>query len=111
MFKDIYGYNGKYKVNQKGDVLSVARYVNGRLLKAKLLKPTKNHHGYLFVHLYKNGKRKTWSIHKLVAIHFIGLPNHWDDEVDHNDRNRQNNWWWNLEWVTKLENLKRRRYE
>ena len=41
----------------------------------KILTPTKDHDGYLFVGLYKNKKILNKRIHRLVANTFIPNPN------------------------------------
>lgn len=61
--------------------------------------------GYEIVDLYKNGKRKTVRVHRLVAEAFI--PNNDNKpEVNHIDGNKHNNNVDNLEWVTKKENCR-----
>ena len=60
-------------------------------------------HGYLKVHLSKNGKVKTHKVHILVANEFIERPDG-KSCVDHIDRNRINNHVNNLRWVTRSEN-------
>lgn len=65
----------------------------------KVLKYNKTKGGYLRVTLYKNGKPKHLSVHRLVAIHFIPNPN-FLPEVNHKDNNPTNNNVDNLEWCT-----------
>ena len=55
----------------------------------------------------KRGKLYGKYIHRLVAEYFIPNPNGYK-EVDHIDRNRQNNYVENLRWVTHKENMKNR---
>jgi hypothetical protein len=54
------------------------------------------------------GKRKHFRIHYLVAISFIGLPTKRKNEVNHKNKNRQDNNIFNLEWCTRKFNLKHR---
>lgn len=94
----IEGYEGRYAVNQYGEVWSCKAN--------KFLTPNKMTHGYLCVHLYRGGKstRKVRTIHQLVAEAFLGNP-HGYAEVNHKDFNRANNNLKNLEWVSRKENV------
>ena len=69
----------------------------------RFLKHCKNGDGYLAVHLYKNKKVYTKSIHRLVGQAFIPNPDN-KPEVDHIDRNKSNNNVENLRWVNSSEN-------
>ena len=66
IWKDVKAYECLYKVSNHGEVLSE--------LKQGLLKKGKCATGYYSVSLYKNKKQKTFTIHRLVAIHFIDNP-------------------------------------
>ena len=94
-YKYIPQYEGLYSIDRSGNVFS---HING-----KILKPHPNHRGYLMVSLYKDGKSKKSTIHKLVAITYIPNPNNLP-EIDHIDTNRQNNNVENLRWCTRKEN-------
>ena len=70
--------------------------------------PTVNGRGYPIVHLragvkHKNGKY--CRVHKLVAETFIGEAPGPGYECDHIDRNRQNNYYKNIRYLTHKENL------
>ena len=97
---DIPNYEGLYKISNFGNVLSLG---NGGPNKYKgkktLLKPRKNIYGYYYVGLSKNGVKKSYTIHKLVAKVFIPNPNCLPC-VNHRDENRLNNNVDNLEWCT-----------
>ena len=73
--------------------------------KDKILKQYKNDKGYLYVSLSKNNKRKLFRVHRLVAITFIENPNNLP-EVNHKDEDKTNNKVENLEWCTRLYNMK-----
>jgi hypothetical protein len=94
-YKFIPQYENRYSIDENGNVFS---HVSGRILK-----PQKNHRGYLMVDLYKNGKAKKGIIHRLVAITYIPNPQNLP-EIDHIDTNRQNNNVNNLKWCTRKEN-------
>ena len=61
--------------------------------------------GYDRVDLYKNGKATTIRIHRLVCEAFNENENNYNI-VDHIDRNRTNNFYENLRWVTQETNTK-----
>jgi hypothetical protein len=64
-----------------------------------------NGNGYKVINLYNNGKQKSSYVHRLVAKHFVPNPNNYK-YVDHIDRNKDNNHYTNLRWVTASENTK-----
>lgn len=60
---------------------------------------------YLLVQIYiKNGKRKNYLVHRLVAKYFVSNPYN-KEQVNHIDGNKLNNSYTNLEWVTPKENM------
>ena len=84
-------------------------YPDGRVYSEKrkiFLKPGVNGHGYLSCNFSSNTnkKRKSMSVHRLVALVHIPNPdNH--TEVDHIDQDKLNNAIDNLRWVSRSENL------
>lgn len=104
VWKDIVGYEGLYKVSDKGNIYSVERISSqGNKWGGITLKPRYDKHGYFRVTLYKNGKQKTRFIHRLVAEAFIPNPNGYS-EINHRDENKINNYVENLEWCTIKQN-------
>lgn len=94
MWKWIEGYEGKYKISDRGEVFSMA--INS------IMKQQENY-GYKLVNLAKNGKYKNCRVHRLVAIAFVeNIDN--KPQVNHIDEDKTNNHVDNLEWVTPLEN-------
>ena len=93
IWKDIYGYEGKYQVSNYGRIRSV-----------KILKPCKSSFGYYRVGFSENGKIKSFSVHRLVALSFVPNPER-KKEVNHMDGDKTNNRADNLEWVTQSENI------
>mgnify|MGYP003638795112 CR=1 FL=1 len=69
-----------------------------------ILKPGLDRKGYQRIKLCKNGKVKTFKIHRLVADAFIPNPENKSD-VDHIDRCKTYNHVSNLRWATRSENL------
>ena len=67
------------------------------------LVPEQTEKGYLRVYLYRDGVRKHYKVHRLVAGEFIPNPLG-KPQVNHIDGNKKNNSVSNLEWVTNREN-------
>ena len=99
-WRDIIEYEGLYQISNKGRVKSLGNNKN-RKEKILSLKPI---NGYIRVFLYKNGKPKPYSVHRLVAIAFIPNPNNYP-EVNHIDEDKTNNIVENLEWCDKKYNM------
>jgi hypothetical protein len=66
--------------------------------------------GYKFVCLFRDGKRRYFKVHRLVAAAFLGAPMKGTDHAAHIDGTRQNNRADNLMWATCQENLSHRRH-
>lgn len=64
--------------------------------------------GYWSINLTKDGYSRRFTVHRLVAKHFVDNPEG-KPFVNHKDGNRLNNNANNLEWVTHTENLKHAR--
>lgn len=98
----------KIKVSEDGKIYTLDHsYLrkNGRMdnRKGKQLKPGIDKYGYERVVLTKDGIRKTYLVHKLVALAFI--PNVENKTtINHIDGNKRNNNVSNLEWATEKEN-------
>ena len=91
-WKDIAGYEGKYQVSNLGRVKSFYKNKYGKIRKLKTDK-----YGYKRINLSKDGKGKTYLVHRLVAEVFIPNPNNYP-EVNHIDEDKTNNCIDNLEW-------------
>ena len=101
VWRDIEGYEGKYQVSNKGRVKSLNYH---RSDKKKILKQSKHKSGYLYVALYKDGERKYYGVHRMVAQAFLSNPENYP-EVNHKDENPLNNCVENLEWCTREYNI------
>ena len=97
-----YDFRGLYQVSTDGRVKSLG---NDKTKKEKILK-AKNRCGYEYVNLSKNGKRKNFTVHRLVAHMFLSNDNPIEKiEVNHIDENKENNHISNLEWCTREYNM------
>ena len=92
------GYDGYY-VSEQGNVLGPGRYCHG-----KILTPTPDHTGHLYITITtpKGNVRKY--VHRLVAETFIPNP-HGYPFVRHLDDIPDNNYVGNLAWGTSLDNV------
>ena len=93
IWKDVSGYEGIYQISNFGRVRSF-KFSNVRILKNIV-----HSAGYLTVDLRKNGTRKSFKIHRLVALAFIENPNNLPS-INHKDECKTNNSINNLEWCT-----------
>lgn len=101
IWKDIGGYEGMYQVSSFGRVKSLERKSQNtkRHIKEHFIKQFDDTNGYLRFSMFKNKKKVTLSIHRIVAETFIPNPNNYPC-VNHKDGNKQNNCIENLEWCT-----------
>lgn len=97
IWKDVKGYEGLYQISNLGRLKSFCKSNNG------IIRKFNQKEGYINVDLWKNGRSKMFTMHQLVAIHFVdgykpGLI------VNHKDGDKQNCVCSNLEWITYKEN-------
>lgn len=76
--------------------------VNSKTMNVK--RPSLSSCKYLVVDMYKNGKRKTELLHRLIATTFIDNPMNYSD-VNHIDGDKLNNSIENLEWRNRSQNI------
>lgn len=101
-WKPVVGYEELYQVSNWGRVKSLPR--NGTVKYARILKPGTNRYGYLYVNLCKDGKVKTFTVHRLVAEAFLPNPDNLPC-INHKDECKTNNNVDNLEWCTYEYNI------
>lgn len=102
IWKDIPGYEGLYQVSSKGNVRSL-NWRNCGFVRNLYLK--KHNRGYRHVELAKDGTRKAFTVHRLVAMTFIPNPNNYQT-INHIDEDKTNNTVENLEWCTPSQNMR-----
>jgi len=91
----------KYEVSNLG---RLRRKKNNRVLKL-----SKNRTGYIFIRIKNKDKiRKSVSIHRLIAKTFL-IQSEDLNQVDHIDRNKENNNLDNLRWCTAGFNMSNRK--
>lgn len=108
-WEDIPGYEGHYQVSNYGQIRSLLRWNSGRHLyqvreTPLIMSPFDNGNGYRQVMLRRNGNRKPFYVHRLVAIVFCDNPEN-KSTINHLDHNRANNRADNLQWCTQKENV------
>ena len=110
----ILGFEGTYEVSTLGRIRRIAggngtRIKNG---KPRIIKTHPNSKGYWICNLWKDGKRKTIKVHKIVARAFHGEPPEdiaGDFEVHHKLNaqgvpDKSDNRAWMVEYVSAYEN-------
>lgn len=108
IWKDIEEFKGLYQVSNLGNVRSLDMMIKAKsnslqFRAGKVLTQHPNDKGYLRVSLLDKKRR----VNRLVAQAFIPNPDN-KPEVNHKDRNKQNNLLSNLEWNTRKENIEHR---
>lgn len=110
IWKDIIGYEGLYQISNLGRVKSIERVTtkgNGFNYNVKeiIMKPYISF-DYLNIKLCKNSVYKHFDIHRLISLHFIENKNNITshNQINHRDKNPQNNDIENLEWISNREN-------
>ena len=95
-----------YVIHPAGTVLKIWKNKTKRRKHCKTtsLKHCKDSTGYIVRALCKNGKMKTFKLHRLLAIAFIPNPEN-KPCIDHINGIRNDNRLENLRWVTYQENM------
>ena len=98
MWKDIVEFEQRYEISDNGEVRNK--------LNQHILSPAIDRYGYYQIGLRKLGDRKKYyfTIHRLVALHFIDEIPINSTQVDHIDHNKLNNHVTNLRWTTSIDN-------
>lgn len=98
-WKDIPGYEGLYKASTDGRIKSMGGHA------PRVLSPALKQRGYYHLILCRSGQHGTHSVHRLIALTFLGTcPVGFD--VNHKDGVKTNCSVNNLEYVSRSENHK-----
>lgn len=107
IWKDIPGYEGYYQASNLGNIKSLifqCNFNNKKYHREKILKQKTTKDRCKRVELWKDGEHKTWLVHRLVGLTFLGEPKE-KLTINHKDGNRLNNNVENLEWLSVKDNL------
>lgn len=110
IWKDVVGYEGYYQVSNLGRVQCLKKSVRGKVSERstpKVMTPAFNNvTGYYAVGFGEWGifKHMPFSVHRLVALHFIDNPDNLP-EVNHEDGDKSNNTATNLKWASREQNI------
>ena len=99
IWKDVFEYEGFYKVSHLGNIISLDRYtVNNRLIKSKYLKTRIGKDGTAKINLSKDGIKKTHSFARIVYKAFNSDFDYYNNNllISHKNLNKTDD---------KLENL------
>jgi len=106
------GWEGFYEVSNLGNIRSVARYTDHKMIYGQILSKRVNakRFNYEEIILKATGKKRVnKKVHRVVAEAFLLNPNQLP-QVNHIDFNVNNNAVENLEWVTAKENSNHSRH-
>lgn len=95
-WKPVVGFEDRYEVSSHGRV----RNKSGKILKQH------KRSNYLFIALHKGKAARSVDVHRLVAEHFCPGRTEERNEVNHKNLNKLDNRAENLEWVSRVENVR-----
>lgn len=105
VWREIPGYDGRYRISNYGRIMSVERKDrSGSKRNEKILKQYIDARGYCRATLSKDMKTKHFQVHTLVAMCFLENPEG-HKAINHKDENPRNNFYKNLEYCTCQYNL------
>lgn len=108
-----------YLVSKDGDIFTypcwrirsdgLKRYFKLKKLKSRKRRPRKGSLEREYVDLENKGtlkKGKTFKVHRVVALAWLGIPPKGKNQINHIDGNPLNNHYTNLEWCNSSHNIK-----
>lgn len=99
IYKEVPNTNGRYYATNDGRIWDNERQI--------FIAQQKNKRGWMRCHIWKNGKRITTGVHRIIMAAFYGES---ELTVNHIDGNKENNNIENLEYMTVAEQNKHRSY-
>ena len=102
IWKSVKGYEGLYEISNYGRVKSL-NYRRWGI--PQILKLHAKQGNYVKVGLCKNGKRKYYRVHRLVAIAFLPQPQEGQTQVEHLNCDTRDNRVQNLRWSSPQGNM------
>ena len=110
-WKDIKGYEGLYRISTNGRVLALERIIysnhtpSRKITLKQMIMSLSMNTGYHRVSLTdRDGKNKSFYVHRLMAVAFIPNPLN-RNEINHKNGIRGDNTLSNIEWCTHSENI------
>lgn len=100
----IYDFSREYQISNLGRIKYLPKIAGCCKRKEKISLGYPDKDGYLRAYLCKNGKTKTFGVHKLVALMFIPNPLKMT-QINHKDEIKSNNHVDNLEWCSCKYNI------
>lgn len=97
-------FNDNYQVSNFGRVRRATFSPNRKSKPGDIMKGQLGENGYLFICLSADSRSTRHTIHRIVALAFLGMPPTISHEVAHSDGVRTNNLASNLRWATRSEN-------
>ena len=102
IWKSVKGYEGLYEISNYGRVKSL-NYRRWGI--PQILKLHARQGNYVKVGLFKDGKRKYYRVHRLVAIAFLPQPQEGQTQVEHLNCDTRDNRVQNLRWSSPKGNM------
>lgn len=104
LWLDIHGFENKYQVSNMGRIRVLNRQNRGLAeIMVQGIKASRDR--YCMIQLYKKNIPYTFTVHRLVAAHWVPNPNNFP-EVNHKQGIKTDNRATELEWITHLENIR-----